>query len=93
MLSEWRQTEDLAARREEKAIEQSQVQRELAQLVGVNGDAEVLAVEGFDTGVDSGSDRSLEIRDFIINSGVAVCGEETDTVCADSNETRLIIER
>ena len=94
MLSAWQRTEDLAARREEKAIEQSQVKRELAQLVGVDGDAEVLAVEGRDTGVNSGGDRAaLEDRDFIINSGFAVCGEETDTAYADSNETRLIIER
>ena len=37
MLSAWQRTEDLAARREEKAIEQSQIRRELAQLVGVVG--------------------------------------------------------
>lgn len=55
MLSQWQRTEDLAARREEKAIEQAQVDRELAQLVGVN-DAEVLAVEGSDTGDDTGGD-------------------------------------
>ena len=69
MLSEWQRTEDLAARREEKAIEQSQVQRELAQLVGVNGDAEVLAVEGGDTGVDFGgacSASSGEEASFIL---------------------------
>ena len=94
MLSVWQRTEDLAARREEKAIEQSQVQRELAQLVGVSGDAEVLEIEGGDTGIDSGGDRfALEVRDIIINSGFAVCGEGNDTVCPDSNETRLIIER
>ena len=94
MLSEWQRTEDLAVRRGEKVIEQSQVQRELAQLVGVGGDAEVLEIEGGDTGVDSGGDRAaLEVGNFIINSGVAVCGEGNDTVCADSNETRLIIER
>ena len=57
MLSEWQRTEDLAARWEEKTIEQSQVQRKLAQIVGVNGNAEVLEIEGGDTGVDSGGDR------------------------------------
>ena len=34
MMSEWRQTEELAARREEKQIERNQVQRELEALVG-----------------------------------------------------------